>query len=98
MPLKRLMRLNTKESLWLYVIHILKETPMHAYALRKEIEKKFGFSPGNVTAYKVLYLLSIGGYVTKKKSGRKVIYSVTETGAKALDEAKDFYRTQIKRL
>lgn len=98
MPLERLKRLNTKESLWLYVIHVLKDGPMHAYVLRKEIEEKFGFSTGNVTVYKVLYLLQKGGYVTKEKKGRRVIYSITETGIKALDEAKDFYKKQVDRL
>ena len=98
MPIKRLKRLNTKESLWLYVIHILKDTPMHAYVLKKEIEEKFGFSTGNVTVYKVLYLLSRAGYVSKQKKGRRVIYSVTEKGLNALDEAKKFYRNQIERL
>ncbi|MEE9474143.1 MAG: PadR family transcriptional regulator [Candidatus Hydrothermarchaeaceae archaeon] len=96
--MERLMRVNTKESLWLYVIHVLKETPMHAYALKKEIEGKFGFTTGNMTVYKVLYLLSRGGYVSKEKEGRRVIYSVTEKGVKALDEAKEFYRKQLERL
>lgn len=98
MPLKRLVRLNTKESLWLYVIHVLKDHPIHAYALKREIEGEFGFSTGNMTVYKVLYLLTRGGYVSKQKQGRRVIYSVTEKGANALDEAKEFYKNQIKRL
>ena len=98
MPLERLMRLNTKESLWLYVIYVLKDQPMHAYALKKEIEKRFHFRSGNVTVYKVLYLLQRGGYVTKQKEGRRVIYSITETGIKALDGAKDFYKKQVDRL
>lgn len=98
MPLKRLMRLNTKDSLWLYVIHVLKDTPMHAYVLKKEIEKKFGFGTGNMTVYKVLYLLTRGGYVAKQKKGRRVIYSVTEKGLNALEEAKEFYGKQVERL
>jgi DNA-binding PadR family transcriptional regulator len=98
MPLKRLMRLNTKESLWLYVISLLKDKPMHAYVLKKEVEDKFRFRTGNMTVYKVLYLLSRGGYVTKQKKDRRVIYSVTEKGIKALNEAKKFYKTQTERL
>jgi DNA-binding PadR family transcriptional regulator len=66
--------------------------------LRKEIEEKFGFKTGNVTVYKVLYLLQRGRYVSKQKKGRRVIYSVTEKGIKALDEAKGFYRKQLERL
>ena len=98
MPLKRLTKLNTNESLWLYVISILKDKPMHAYALKKEIEKKFLFQTGNMTVYKVLYLLDRGGYVVKKKEERRVIYSVTEKGIKTLEEAKEFYRKQVERL
>jgi DNA-binding PadR family transcriptional regulator len=98
MPIKRLKRLNTKESLWIYAISLLKDGPRHAYALKKEIEEKFGFGTGNVTVYKVLYLLSRRGYVTKQKKDRKVIYSVTEKGIKALDEAKEFYKKQVDRL
>jgi DNA-binding PadR family transcriptional regulator len=51
-----------------------------------------------MTVYKVLYLLSRGGYVSKEKDGRRVIYSVTEKGVKAFDEAKEFYRKQLERL
>ena len=98
MPLERLKKLNTKESLWLYVIHVLKETPMHAYALKKEVETKFEFKTGNMTVYKVLYLLARDGYVVKQKKGRKVVYSVTEKGVCALDDAKDFYKNQVERL
>ncbi len=98
MPMDRLKQLNTKDSLWLYVIHVLKDKPMHAYVLKKDIEEKFGFGSGNVTVYKVLYLLSRGGYVEKKKRGRKVIYSVTEKGVKALVDAKEFYKMQAERL
>ncbi len=98
MPLERLTKLNTRESLWLYVISILKDKPMHAYALKKEIETKFGFQTGNMTVYKVLYLLSKGEYVTKQKKDRRVIYSVTEKGVDTLDGAKEFYKKQIERL
>ncbi len=66
--------------------------------MKKEIEKKFGFKTGNMTVYKVLYLLSRRGYVSKQKQGRRVIYSVTEKGVNALDEAKGFYRKQVERL
>ncbi len=98
MPLERLTKLNTKESLWLYAISVLKEKPMHAYALKREIETKYGFKTGNMTVYKVLYLLSRGEYVEKEKKERRVIYTVTEKGADALKEAKEFYRKQIERL
>lgn len=98
MPLKRLKELNTKECLWLYILSILKDNPTHAYALRKQIHERFGFRPGTVTAYKVLYLLSKDGMVEKRVSGRQKIYSVTSKGSKALEGAVDFYRERVKLL
>ena len=98
MPLKRLKELNTRECLWLYILSILKDKPMHAYALRKEIHERFGFRPGTVTAYKVLYLLSRDGMVEKKVNGRQKIYSVTEKGSKMLEDAVDFYRERVRLL
>jgi len=51
-----------------------------------------------MTAYKVLYLLTASGFVTKKDEGRKKIYHITEKGEKALKEAADFYKNLVKRL
>ena len=98
MPLKRLKFLNTNECLWIYVLRILADKPTHAYALRKEIDKRFGFRPGTMTAYKVLYLLMKSGHVQKKEEGRKRIYSITERGKKDLKEAAFFYNKLSKQL
>ena len=98
MPLKRLKELNTTECLWIYILKLLGESPMHAYALREQIRKRFGFRPGTVTAYKVLYLLDRGGLVEKRPSGRQRVYSLTDKGKKALNEAIDFYRERIRLL
>ena len=91
MPLRRLKHLNTRECLWIYVLRILKDGPTHGYTVREEIKKRFGFQPGTVTAYKVLYLLKQSGLVTKKTEGRKQIYEITEKGKQQLKEAKEFY-------
>ena len=98
MPLKRLRELNTKECLWVYILNLLEKEPMHAYALREQIYRKFGFRPGTVTAYKVLYLLSRDGLVEKKVSGRQKIYSVTPEGSKSLKEAVSFYKDRARIL
>jgi len=97
-PLERLKKLNTRECLWVYVLRILKDKPMHAYAIRTEIEKSFGFKPGNVTSYKVIYLLSRRGFVKKTKEGRKVVYEITKEGHDALKEAVKFYKERIELL
>ena len=98
MPLKKLVRNNTYDCLWPYVLRILKDKPSHAYVLRKEIEKRFGFRPGNVTAYFVLYSLTKNAYVHKRKEGRKQVYRITDKGKKLLKEAENFYSEQVKRL
>ena len=98
MPFERLKQLNTKECLWIYILRILSDEPAHAYVIRKKIQKKFGFTPGTMTAYKVLYLLKRKGYVKKTISGRKKIYTLTEKGRTELKKAIDFYKSTIKLL
>ncbi|HJW96602.1 MAG TPA: helix-turn-helix transcriptional regulator [archaeon] len=98
MPLQRLAELNTKDCLWVYVLRILQDGPRHAYVIRREISERFGFEPGTVTAYKVLYLLAKSGYVKKSVSGRQKVYALTPAGRKALREAIGFYKTRVKAL
>lgn len=98
MPFKKLEINNTYDCLWPYILRIVKEKPMHAYVLRGEIERRFGFRPGNVTAYRVLYSLKKKGYVEKRKEGMKQIYSITPKGKKLLKDAARFYRERAKML
>jgi len=71
---------------------------MHAYAIRKETETRFGFRPGTMTAYKVLYLMRRAGLVKKTKDERRVVYSITPKGKEDLKKAIDFYKQRIKLL
>jgi DNA-binding PadR family transcriptional regulator len=91
-------RLRAKLSvdlLWIYILGIIKEKPMHAYALRREIEKRFGFLPGNVSAYVVLYKLHGRGFVSSKEQGNRTVYSVTSKGTELFKEAeKEFLKKQ----
>jgi DNA-binding PadR family transcriptional regulator len=98
MPLKRLAKLNTKDCLWVYVLKILENKPMHGYALRKEIETKFGFRPGMVTAYKVLYSLKKNGYVEAAAKERINVYKITAKGKILLKKAIEFYEDRAKIL
>lgn len=98
MPMKKLFRNNTYDCLWPYILRILKDKPSHAYVLREEIKSRFGFRPGKVAAYLVLYSLGSKGYVQKKKDGRKNVYSITDKGRKLLKEAENFYSEQVKKL
>jgi DNA-binding PadR family transcriptional regulator len=98
MPFSKLERNNTYDCLWPYILRILKEKPMHAYVLRNEIEHRFGFRPGNVTAYRVLYALRKKGYVEKRKEGMKQVYTVTPKGRNLLKKASAFYAGRAKML
>ncbi|UCD07347.1 MAG: helix-turn-helix transcriptional regulator [Candidatus Aenigmatarchaeota archaeon] len=98
MHLKRLEKLNTRDCLWMYVLGILNKKPTHAYVIRKEIEKKFDFRPGTVTAYRVLYRLREAGLVKKTKEDRRVVYNITPKGKQDLKKAINFYKQRIKLL
>src|SRR3989338_2840127 len=92
-PLDRLKKSVTQDNLWLYILKILKEEKtMHPYEINKKIQKKFGFRPGNVTAYLVLKRLELDGYVKKSKSTKSLgpqrnNYMITEKGLKELKAA-----------
>ncbi len=97
-PLQRLESLNTKDCLWVYILRILREKPMHAYLIRSEIERRFGFRPGTMTAYKVLYLLGKSGLAEKTREGRRKIYRITPKGSLELENAVEFYKGQARIL
>ena len=96
--IRRLVKLNTNDCLWIYILRILRDKETHAYMLRHEIEERFGFKPGTVTAYRVLYHLSGRGFVSKRSEGRRKIYSITQKGRDELGRALRFYRKQLESL
>jgi len=98
MPLKKLEKNNTYDCLWPYLLRILRDKPSHAYVLREEVHKRFGFLPGSVMAYLVLYSLSRRGYVKKRKEGRKQVYSITKKGENILRKSIEFYKGRAKIL
>lgn len=84
-------RLRTKtgiEILWVYILALLAKEKSHAYTLRKAIEGKFGFLPGNVSAYVVLYKLESRGFVKAEMNGNKKVYSITSKGRELLKLAR----------
>lgn len=91
-PVERLKEKVLKENLWVFIFKLLKEKDGYAYDLRKRIEKEFGFLAGNVTAYKVLYLLEKDVYVKSYMKGRRRYYKLTKKGLKQLKKAKDFLK------
>lgn len=97
-PIERLRKLNTIENLWLYILLILKEGPHYGWEMPKLIEKKFGFKPGRITPYRVLYQLAFQGLVQGRIEERKRIYQITRKGEEELKEAKIFYEKILKKM
>ena len=100
---RRLIRKLTVENLWLYVLSLLKKEPLYGYEVSRKIEENFGFKPGRVTCYIVLYKLQSEGLITSKKLGedgetQRKYYVLTMKGEKALEDAKEFLRRLSERL
>ncbi len=91
-PIERLKLKIESENLWLFVLSVLKGGRMNARDLRGLIRKRFGFVYGNVTAYKVLYLLESGKYVKSERAGKFVYYGITRKGGAELKEAKKLFK------
>ncbi len=102
-PFERFQKSITKDNLWIYVLTLLKKGEMYPYEIRREVKERFGFMPGNVTAYIVLKKLEAGGYVKKSKTERvggpvRGYYRITEKGGKELKKALDFYKSRARLL
>ncbi|MBI4896485.1 MAG: helix-turn-helix transcriptional regulator [Candidatus Aenigmarchaeota archaeon] len=95
-PSERLKRKIEKENLWLFILSLLLKRRSYAYEVRDAIKERFGFWIGTVTAYKVLYLLEQGGYVTSTTEGRKTYYQITQQGKDEVRIARSFLRTMLK--
>lgn len=82
--LQRLRREYTLGCLWIFILSLLAKRRRYAYTLRAEIARAFGFSPGLITVYKVLYLLQGRGYLaieSKTIAGReRKYYTITRKG------------------
>jgi DNA-binding PadR family transcriptional regulator len=96
--LERLEKNNTIKCIWPYVLKIVSEKPVHAYQLRAQIEERFGFRCGRVTAYHALYKLSKRGFVTTEPEGRRVMYSITKKGTDSLKKVTSFYKERVRLL
>lgn len=102
-PSKRFEDSITKDNLWIYILKILSEKSSYPYKLREEIEKRFGFRPGNVTTYIVLKKLEAQGLVRKwsEKSligPERNLYKITAQGKKELIKALKTIRFFINKI
>ncbi|MBI2970993.1 MAG: PadR family transcriptional regulator [Candidatus Aenigmarchaeota archaeon] len=90
-PVERLKEKVQKENLWFFVCYLLEKRDRYGYEIRNLVKERFGFLAGNVTAYKVLYLLNHDGYVRKSSKGNRVYYSITQKGRSQLKKARKFF-------
>jgi len=98
LPIERLLKSNTVENLWIYILSLLKKKKIYGWEIPKIIEKEFGFKPGRITPYRVLYRLEKAGFVKSELKERRRIYKITEKGKEELKRAKKFYKTILNWL
>jgi len=96
--IKRLKEKTGIDILWIYVLSLLKKESCHPYLLRKKISDKFGFLPGEVTVYVVLYKLKSRSFVSSKKEENKTVYSITKKGMELLKEAETIFKEKQKKI
>jgi len=97
-PFERLTKSNTKENLWIYILATLKKQSNYAWDLHSSIERDFGFKPGNITPYRVLYRLEEQGFVKSIVENRRRVYKITNMGEKELEKVKTFYLEVLKKI
>lgn len=98
LPIERLQKSNKIENLWIYILSILKKREIYAWEIPPMIEKEFGFKPGKITPYRVLYRLEKTGFVKSQLRKRRRIYQITKKGEEELNKAKDFYQKLLNIL
>lgn len=86
----------TIENLWVYILSLLRERPRYGYEIWSSLKERFGFNPGKVTSYLVLYRLVQEGYVVlegERKGGlgpARKYYAITDKGRSLLRQAESF--------
>ncbi|MBC7074130.1 PadR family transcriptional regulator [Candidatus Parcubacteria bacterium] len=96
LPFERLKKMNTKDNLWLYILFLLNEKSVYGWEIPKLVKEKFGFLPGKITPYRVLYRLEKDGFVESQLIERKRIYKITEKGKEELNKAKEFFENILQ--
>jgi len=97
-PLDRLKKLNTKDSLWIYILSLLKSKELYGCEIPSLIEQQYKFKPGRITPYRVLYRLEQQKLVVSKFINRKRMYKITDHGNEQLISAKIFYKNLLEKL
>jgi len=70
------------------VLYVLREKPLHGYAIMKKISKLFDndYAPSPGILYPTLQLLEEMGLIESETHGRRKIYRLTPSGRKLIEE------------
>lgn len=99
LPFQRFEKTNTKDNLWIYILILLKEEGvLHAWDIQNLVEKKFGFKPGKITPYRVLYRLEEDKMVSSQNKERRRMYKITLKGEEELKKTKGFLAELLKKI
>ena len=91
-PLLRLERSLTTENLWIYILLLLSKKKLHPYAIVSEMQTHFGWQPGLITPYVVMYKLAKEGYIKPSQKERRCYYTITKKGRTLLNKAKERFQ------
>ncbi len=97
-PIKRLQKLLTSGSLWLYILSTVESNKVYAYELDSKIEKEFNFKPNKIMNYVVLYKLENEGLITSKFEERRKYYAITTKGKETLSHARSYFKMLASKL
>lgn len=95
---RRLRKKLTVENLWIYILALLSERPVYGYEFAELISRRYGFRPGKVTCYVVLYKLRRERLVAEeevkhsREGPARRYYRITDKGMEELRRAKRFLR------
>jgi DNA-binding PadR family transcriptional regulator len=83
----------------LILLHIVKEGPLHGYALVSTIEENTGWKPSQTAVYNALKSMEEDGLVSSEErieKGRvQKIYSITEQGQQVFNESKELMKKHL---
>ena len=78
------------------ILFLLSKKPMHGQAITEELGRRKGGRPSPGTIYPALKCLKGMGFISEKKTGKNIVYSLTPDGRQALKNAKEqFCRTFV---
>lgn len=82
------------------ILQLISEKPRHGYEIIKSIEERIGggYAPSPGVIYPMLTMLEEMGYASVVVEGSRKLYTITEEGAKALEENRQMVEAIFARM